>query len=440
MAEQKYKSPEELGEAVGRKIEELFGGLFADEAPQEQSAQEPTKSEPVRSTVNPVSVPKPVPAAAPVSAPRTVRPAMSAPSAPKPSAAKPQPARVAPRPAVGAAIQTKGPNPFDDVMEHIEVIILNLEWEVSPESIRELFQKFKELERSFATEGPARNILAMNMRILPRFDRPESVPHPALLKLLQDSVAALKALHAAPMRPPNQALISSISNSYKQIMSSLATVAPPSTQKADAAASAPAEYGAVLNKIGGAVRSLEEVNQRLARILGVLRQGGDMSVEEITRRLGTLEHLLSERLGLLSSSQKELSLLPKPGTAQTANSSDQNAVLMFFWEAIPLAVPTSSLAGLYPITRAQAEQFRDKPDIALGNLFLRRLPLKKPSTTESRPATWLVHLSRSEKNFFLLAERLIGYRRSPKTVDVENQARLKIGQTVYTLISRSMLR
>jgi hypothetical protein len=35
---------------------------------------------------------------------------------------------------------------------------------------------------------------------------------------------------------------------------------------------------------------------------------------------------------------------------------------------------------------------------------------------------------------------LIGYRRSPKTVDVESQARLKIGQTVYTLISRSMLR
>ncbi len=451
MAEQKYKSPEELGEAVGRKIEELFGGLFADEAPQEQSAQEPATPEPVRSSVNPVSAPKPTSSAAPASDPRPVRepsgpargpvrPAMSAPSAPKPAAVKPQPARVAPRPAVGAAIQSKGPNAFDNVMEQVEVIILNLEWEVSPESIRELFQKFKELEQSFTTEGPARNILAMNMRILPRFDRPESVPHPALLKLLQDSVAALKALHAAPMRPPNQALISSISNSYKQIMSSLATMAPSPAQKADVAASAPPEYGAVVNKIGGAVRSLEEINQRLARILGVLRQGGDMSVEEITRRLGTLERLLSERLGLLSSSQKELSLIPNPGTTQAANSSDQNAVLLFFWEAIPLAVPTSSLAGLYPITRAQAEQFRDKPDIALGNLFLKRLPLKKPSTTESRPATWLVHLSRSEKNFFLLADRLIGYRRSPRTVDVENQARLKIGQTVYTLISRSMLR
>ncbi|MBI5251954.1 MAG: hypothetical protein HY912_20875 [Desulfomonile tiedjei] len=449
MAEQKYKSPEELGEAVGRKIEELFGGLFADESPQEDKPPEPAKPEPIIPSVTPVSVPKSVPtpisAAAPAPAQRPVRATAPAPSVPRPAPLKPQPARPLPKPAESAppvaAAQHKGPSPFEEAIEQIEVIVLNLEWEVSPESIRELFQKLKELERVFTSEGPARNILAMNMRILPRFDRPDSVPHPALLKLLQDSVAALKSLHAAPMRPPNQSLISSITNSYKQIMSAVASVPEPAAKKTDAPERTAPEFGTVVNKVGGAVRSLEEVSQRLARILGVLRQGGDMSSEEITRRLGTLEHLLSERVGQLSSLQKELSHVPKPVAGTEAGSaSDQSAVMMFLWEGIPLAVPSSSLAGLYPLAKTQAAQFKDKQDITLGTLFLKRLPLKKATKTAGALPTWLVHLSRGEKHFFVLADRLIGYRRSPMTVDVENQARLKIGQSIYTIISKSMLR
>jgi hypothetical protein len=452
VAEQKYKSPEELGEAVGRKIEELFGGLggfFADEPPQEQKAPEPPKPEPVRTAMSqapaPKVAPKPVPitaapaaAAKSVAASPAVRPASPAPEVHKMSPVKPPPARVAPSPAPAPVAQPAGPTQFENAIEQIEVIILNLEWEVNPESIRELFKRFKELERIFNTAGPARNILAMNMRVLPRFDRPESVPHPALLKLLQDSVTALKSLHGSPIRPPSQALVSSINSSYKQIMSAISTEAQPPAPRTAVVEPAKPEHTPVVDKMGGAVRSLEEVSQRLARILGVLRQGGDMSVEEMTRRLGTLEHLLSERVSQLSSLQKELSLLPKPEAGNYA--SERNAVLMFVWEGMPMAVPSSSLAGLYPITRTQAEQYRNKPDISLGSLFLKRLPLKKPANPSDKTPLWLVHFFRDDRNFFLLADRLIGYRRSPQVLDVENQARLKIGQTIYTLISRSMLR
>lgn len=454
MAEQKYKSPEELGEAVGKKIEELFGGLFADESPQEQKVPEQA-APPPPVTPPPVPKPKPAPAAAPTPAPaprpKPAREPVSPAPGQKPSPTPRQQARPAPAPKAAAAStavgslttapQKKGPSPFDDTIEQIEVIVLNLEWEVNPESIRELSQKFKELDRIFSAEGPGRNILAMNMRVLPRFDRPDSVPHPALLKLLQDSVAALKSLNSAPMRPLNPALVSSITGSYKQIMSAVAA-APEAPAPARAAAEPERhEYGALVSKIGGSIRSLEEMSQRLTRILGVLRQGGEMSAEEMTRRLGTLERLLSERVGQLSAFQKELSVAPTPGGAsQPANAPYQHAVLLFFWEGLPLAVPTTSLGGFYPITRAQAEQFRDKPAIALGPIFLRRLPLRRPSSTPDTLPTWLMHFSRDNKDFFLLADRLIGYRRSPKEVDAENQARLKIGQTVYTLITKSMLR
>lgn len=458
MAEQKYKSPEELGEAVGKKIEELFGGLFADESPQEQKVPEQA-APPAPSPVAPPAVPKAkpapaaVPAPAPVPKPKPARepvrtPVPSAPSQ-KPSAAQRQPARPAPKPApaptavapLATSPQKKGPSPFDDIIEQIEVIVLNLEWEVNPESIRELFQKFKELDGIFSAEGPGRNILAMNMRVLPRFDRPDSVPHPALLKLLQDSVAALKSLNSAPIRPLNPALVSSITGSYKQIMSAVAAVPEPPAAARVAAEPERHEYSALVTKIGGSIRSLEEMSQRLTRILGVLRQGGEMSAEEMTRRLGTLERLLSERVGQLSSFQKELSVAPSPGgEAQPANGPYQYAVLLFFWEGLPLAVPTTSLGGFYPITRAQAEQFRDKPAIALGPIFLRRLPLRRPPRTSDTLPAWLMHFSRDNKDFFLLADRLIGYRRSPKEVDSESQARLKIGQTVYTLITKSMLR
>lgn len=457
MAEQKYKSPEELGEAVGRKIEELFGGLFADESPQEEQVSEPQKPAPSRSPVTPVPAAKSVPTVSPPVAPaatpkplpktpvrETSRPSAPAAPPPKPVAPRPQPAPPAQKPAVGAppyASAQKVAAPFDDIIEQVEVIVLNLEWEVSPESIRELFQKIKELERIFNTEGPARNILAMNMRILSRFDRPDSVPHPALLKLLQDSVAALKSLYAAPTRPPNQALISSITNSYKQIMAAVAATPPPVPKKAEAAGAEPPEYGTVLNKVGGAVRSLEEVSQRLARILGVLRQGGDMSADEMTRRLGTLEHLLTERVGNLSSLHKELSIMPRPASSgPTGDSSGRSAVLMFLWEGFPLAVPSSFLAGLYPLAKAQAEQFKEKSDIAMGSLLLKRLPLRKPSNASGALPAWLVHLSNGQKDYFIFGERLIGYRSVPQAADIANQARLKIGQTLYTLISRSMLR
>ena len=44
MAE-KYKTPEELGNAVGMKIEELFGTIVADLPPEEPEPQSPAQQQ-----------------------------------------------------------------------------------------------------------------------------------------------------------------------------------------------------------------------------------------------------------------------------------------------------------------------------------------------------------------------------------------------------------
>jgi len=322
---------------------------------------------------------------------------------------------------------------------------LNLEWEVSPQSVSDLAEKFKSLESFFPGEGQARTVLAMNRRGLLRFTNRDSVPHPALIKLLQDSVGVLKLIRSSQgRRPAGEALIAGLTQSYKEIMGA----SVPSGAAASSEAGAPGEpkrqYGTVVNNIGGAVHSLEEVNRRLARILGVLRQGGDMSADEVTRRLGTLEHLLSEHVGQLSSCHKEL-VHADPSDGDASASAERKApdgLIIVIWSGIHMAIPSSVVAALYPLTRAQAEQFMGKQTVALGARQLHMLPLKKPQAAAKSTVlpTWLIHLTGGGGDYFLLADRSLGFRRAPQGIDIFRQAKIKMGPTSYAVLNHSALR
>ena len=329
--------------------------------------------------------------------------------------------------------------------------VLNLEWEVSPESVREVFQRCTQLERFFSKDQTARNILAMNRRVLPRFKGTDAVPHRSLLRLLQGSVTALRSIHSSQGRKrPADELMAAITKSYKEIVSSPALQAAPSGVVAGAGEQTSRQrYVSLVANVGGAIRSIDEVNRRLGKILGVLRQGGGMSGEEISRRLGTLEHLMAERVEQLSSFHTELAHISSEGGPAGLASASQGAkggpdgLFMMMWGGAFLAIPSSVVAAFYPLTNAQAQQFQDKPSIAIGGHPVKRLPLKKPQGVPASATalpTWLVHLSSDQKDFFLLADRLLGFRKTPKGVDMAGQTRIKIGPTGYTLINQTIFR
>lgn len=446
MAE-KYKTPEELGQAVGLKIEELFSTIVydvpSDDPERKLTAQEQTTGVPAA----PVPAPAPLRNAAAEQRPsgrhepqQARPPAKSQPDVPSGFPSTPHP-------------QAKIGNSCEEILERIEILILNLEWEVNPESFREVFQRFTQLERFFSQDQAARNILAMNRRVLPRFRSPDAVPHRSLLRLLQGSVTALRSIHLSQGRKrPREELMAAITKSYKEIISS-----PPVPSPVEGPAGREGEqddrqrYTSLIANLGGTIRSIDEVNRRLGRILGVLRQGGGMSEEEISRRLGTLEHLIAERVEQLSSFYKELDQLGAPAGGAPAGAaslpqeakSGPDGLFTMSWEGASLAVLSSIIAAFYPLTSAQAQQFQGKPSINIGGRPIPRLPLKKPQAPETGPAgppTWLVHLSSDRKDFFLLVQRLLGYRKTPKGVDVTGQTRIKIGATGYTLINQTIIR
>ncbi|MGO9567140.1 MAG: hypothetical protein ACLP5H_06335 [Desulfomonilaceae bacterium] len=446
MAE-KYKTPEELGNAVGLKIEELFGTIVADlppEEPEPQSrAQEPMKSVPVA----PVMPPAP-----PRDAAREQRP----PAEYKPQQARPleksQPRVTSPSPSASNAQGNVG-NSCEELLERIEVLVLNLEWEASPESVREIFQRCTQLERFFSQDQSARNILIMNRRVLPRFKDPGAVPHRSLLRLLQGSVTALRSIYLSQgrKRPPEE-LMAAITRSYKEIASSppLQVAAPGRVAEA-VEQNSRQRYVSLVANLGESIRSIDEVNRRLGKILGVLRQGGGMSGEEISRRLGTLEHLMAERVEHLSSFHTELAHISPttdgvptgPDSLSQGTKGGPDGLFMMMWGGASLAIPSSVVAAFYPLTKAQAQQFQDKPSIAISGRPVRRLPLKKPQgarTEGTALPAWLVHLSSDQKDYFLLAERLLGYRKTPKGVDIAGQTRIKIGPNGYTLINQTIFR
>jgi len=402
--DKKYKSPEELGLAVGQKIEELFSGAFG-----ESTLEEPPPAAPAAKAPEP----KPMPAPPPKPVPKPTLPPRRA-------------------------------TPFDDLMDRIEALILNLEWEAKVETIREAAQRFRELERFFPQDEQARAVVGMNYRVLKRYEAPDLPPHPQLVKLLQDSAQAVRAMHAHGKGGADRSLVSAIVKTYNQIAAaSKAAAAPTPAPKAPEIG-----YSAVVGQVGSTVTSLEEVGQRLARIVARLKQGDQLTEEEITRRLGTLETLLSERISRLASLQREMvSLAPtgdgSPQPQPAVRTAGPDGLLMIDWGGVGLAIPSSFVAGLYPLPKAQAQQFLSKPAIMLGNRQVLRLPLKKPQNAPQKVGilpSWLIHLSSGGKDFFLLGDRALGFRRSPKGVDLAKETRIKIGNASYLVLNQAAFR
>ncbi len=436
--EKKYKSPEELGEAVGQKIDALFGNIFGDDSPAEEAPA--ASAEPSAAPAPPL----PAEEVAPVYAPSPI-------DEPKPPAPPPKPAP--PRaPAQPAPARTSGGDPgvksLAESLDRIEALVLSLEWEMKPDTVRELLLRFKDMERFFPGEGQARTILNMNRRVLKRFAGPDIAPHPRLVRLLQDSISAVKQVHASGGKPPVDGLLTRISESYKEIIA--ATEAAEPKPPAPVAKKEVQNYATVVSGLGGTVHSLEELSQRLGRMLAVLRQGGEMSREEIARRLGTLESLLSERVGQLASYHGQLTLIKPPldgttlqqvGTEEPSGGPD--GLLMVVCDGINVAIPSSVITALYPLPKKKGLALVGKNAINLGNRLIRRFPLSAPqrASQDPQPApSWLIHLAIIKRDFFLLAEKASGYRRSPKGSDLSRQTRIKIGGISYFVVSEAILR
>jgi hypothetical protein len=564
--QQKEKSPEELGEAVGRKIEALFGGFFDDEATQLLDAEDTFKKDTAGAQAAPPKPPKdtatieiPPPSFASAAPAKPVPP----PTPAKPSVAPPSPAE-------------DTTQPFDAVAELVEALILNLEWEVTPEVIDEVAERFKELDSHFPRDSQARSILSMNYRILQRFKAPDAGSHPSLVNLLQDSLTCLKLMRSSPgNRQSIDSLFAGISNMYKLISAATEQagrpeapaprptpppppiapppapvkasqplsppqrqaapvrqpapaakpVARPAASPAPRAVAAPAaqvapalkkgaagevylpervgaavrsledmvrrltrvvgvlrqdgdlageeittdtlermlagadsrggvgvdkeyeeRYKTLMKNTGGAIQNLEEVGQRFSRILGVFRQGGDMSGEEIIRRLGTLEHLLADRLGKLSSFHKQLTDIPlvsgprEVGGSPAVGKGTPDGLLTIVWAGTALAIPSSMVMSIFPMTKVQGEQIQEKASLVLSGRTVHRLPLKKPPAAAQYDApvpTWLVHITVGQKDYFLLADRSLGYRRAPDGVDVARQQRINLAGTSYLVLNQA---
>jgi hypothetical protein len=227
---------------------------------------------------------------------------------------------------------------------------------------------------------------------------------------------------------------------FKDTMSSAQPGAAPSTASPEAAATD--LYASLTHKMGQTLQSLEEVGQRLTRILAALKQGKGMSPEEITRRLGTLSSLLVDRVGQLSAIRKDLAQVNPAsvmsGTTTGPNQTGADGLFMLVWRGAPLAVPTSSIVSMYPLTKQKAMPLMDKTVITLGKRPVERLPLKEPKAGAQKALpTWLAHLKLGNKDFFLLADRSMGYRKAPEGVDLTTQTRIKIGSTQYVLVNES---
>ncbi len=447
MAEEpKHKTPAELGEAVGRKIEELFGDLLGGdsaEGPGHSTAVAPVATS-VEDSLN----------LTPPSAKLGMQDKVAQPAVPSKKTAPTdtvlKPSNTANRPAgVSASGHPQGGKvSFDKIVERIEVLTLNVEWEVSTEASSELIEQFRSLSQYFPANERARTILAMNSRVLRRFSGSEVSPHPLLVKLLEDSLAVLKSMHISPGEKNVEKAIATLNDIYKKIMAT--PLSEPVVDK-DKAGTGPrssaVEYDAILNKVGTTIQSLEEVTRRLSRIGGALAQGSGISGSETARRLGTLENLVSQQVGQLSLLHQELTQVgPADELQRKSGGPPRNSVpdglLTVLWAGTPLAITSSIVAALYPLTKSQAEQFKEKQSITLGPKVLQRLPLKKPpELKEPAPMpAWLVHINWRQKDSFLLVDRSLGFRRIPDGTNIAGQTRIKFGPVSYSILSETTLR
>ncbi len=445
MAEEpKHKTPTELGEAVGRKIEELFGDLLG-----ENSVAEPihVTETPARSAAgdHPLPTEPSVSTRMPTSGSQSSAPGKAA----GPTRTVLKSSQNVNRP-TGAAVPgypQGGKVSFDKIVERIEVLILNVEWEVSPEASSELVERLRALGNHFPENERARTILAMNNRVLRRFSGSDVTPHPLMVKLLEDSMAVLKSMYLSPGKSSQvETAMPVLNDTYKKIMASpspeVSAVggAPGTKEKASIV-----EFESILNRVSVTIQSLEEVTRRLSRIGGALTQGAAISGPETARRLGTLENLVSQQVGQLSSLHRELARVGPTNGRQGISTGPgrPDGLLTVLWEGTPLAISSSIVAALYPLTRTQAEQFKDKQSINLGSRVLRKLPVRKPPENKQQPGmipSWLVHLNWRQKDHFLLIDRSLGFRRVPDGTDISAQTRIKFGPVSYSILSESTLR
>ena len=99
------------------------------------------------------------------------------------------------------------------------------------------------------------------------------------------------------------------------------------------------ESESILNRVSITIQSLEEVTRRLSRIGGALTQGAAISGPETARRLGTLEHLVSQQVGQLSLLHRELARAgPTNGsqgrqTGSLGNVGRPDGLLTVLWPA-----------------------------------------------------------------------------------------------------------
>jgi hypothetical protein len=404
--DKKSQSPEELGEAVGKKIEELFGGMF-DDGPTAAQADEPPATEARKSPAKPGTEPA------------------------GPSAKPPAATTAAPAPRAEAPKQ----DPQTELIEQIEALVLNLEWEISVDTVRNLLVKFKEMERLAAGDGTIRFLLNMNNRVLQRVIGSESAPKPALIRFLQDTVSFLKMVTDPRGRQaPEKSALVDLKGRYQNLMAETG-------QKADDAQAA-AGGESLIDGVGTTVRSLEEISHRLARILAVLRQGGNMSGEEITRRLGTLEKLLAQHVGKLTNLHGELSKMEPlvGGNSTDGHQAGPEGLALVSLGTTPLAIPSSVIEAQYPLGPEQIKPIMKKSTVTIGSVSLRRLPLKMPKESKKTIPTILIHLSWAGRNYFLLADRSLGYRRAPAGTDLLKENRIKIGAMNYVLLNPAAFR
>jgi hypothetical protein len=329
------------------------------------------------------------------------------------------------------------------LLDRLEAQILNLEWDTKVETIRELAQAFKDAERYFPKEGPGRTIVTINQRVLKRFSTPGMSPHPMMARLLQDSVAGLRQLLASRGKtPPDKALMQSIVSTYNLIAGAAAA-----QQAAAEKAGGEKDFSALVNDMGGVVTSLDELSRHLGKITAFLRKGGQAPQEEIARKLSTVATMLSERVAKLTALHQDMSSVSPAQAggerpAAVAPKGGPDGVLMMEWETTPLAIPSSCIVALFPLTKAQAEQFLDKASITLSGRAVNRIPLKSHAAADQRSGvvpTWLIHLSIADKDYFLLADRALGYRRPPKGVDLARESKMKIGNSAYTVLNELAL-
>lgn len=398
--DKRNQSPEELGEAVGKKIEELFGGMFADDIPSEKQASQPppkqTSAQPAAKENAPVQSQSPLE-----------------------------------EEAFKTRIEPIEQSPEQELVDQIDARVLQLEWEISEETVKDLLGLFKEMEKSLSEDPLVKTLVTMNMRVVQRIGAAGETPIPQCVKFLQDSVEALRYITggANSIESPQKAL-NELKIQYQGIIA--ATPEPGAAKPSDQTNQMPA----LVDNLGASTRSLHEISQRLSRILAVFRQGGDMSGEEITRRLGALEKILAENVNSISSIHKSLDSI-KNVTASGGKSHDEpDGVLMIACGSSALAIPSSLVKALYPITPEQAKPLIGKSSVTLGAGPVPRLPIKIPQAGQSKgPPSLLVHLNLSNREFFILADKGLGYRTAPAGVDLMKQTRVKIGVTNYAILN-----